>query len=150
MHNVTASQWLCSKGALQQHFKHCHCWFFGKRDPRDPALLIYHFLYYQTPFFVVLFSFEGWKFAPRQMDQLISIPSQWMWRRQSSTITGWCTIWRWGPAVWVRAELVGFICFIIPSGMRLAQGAEGTWTAFVLGPSCPGPFLVHTIRLFPL
>lgn len=50
MHNVTASQWLCSKGALQQHFKHCHCWFFGKRDPRDPALFIYHFLYYQTLF----------------------------------------------------------------------------------------------------
>lgn len=44
----------------------------------------------------------------------------------------------------------GVHLFHYPSGMRLAQGAEGTWTAFVLGPSCPGPFLVHTIRLFPL
>lgn len=84
------------------------------------------------------------------MGQLTSIPNQWMWRKQSSIITGLCTIWRWGPAVWVRAVLEGFNCFIIPFWLRLDQASEGMWTAFILGASCPGPFLVHTIRLCPL
>lgn len=84
------------------------------------------------------FIFEGWRFAPRQMDQLISTPNQWMWRKQSSIITGSCTTWRWGPAVWVGLCLWGF-CFLNPFWMGLDQGSEGMWTAFVLGHSLDTP-----------
>lgn len=89
-------------------------------------------------FWFVFVFFEGWRFAPRQMDQLISIPSQWMWRKQSSIITGSCTTWRWGPAVWVGLCLWGF-CFIFPFWRGLDQGSEGMWTAFVLGHSLDTP-----------